>query len=181
MRIGGVEVTSAARTIVDLARAVPFEQAVVAADSALVRGAVTPAELDEALERAGHRHGVAAAGRVVRFADGRAESPGESRSRVVIHHAGLPAPDLQVEVRTADGRVLGRADFGWDGVIGEFDGRVKYGRLLRPGQHPGDVVYAEKRREESFRAVGKHVVRWGWTDLDDFTETRTRLAAALRA
>ena len=38
-------------------------------------------------------------------------------------------------------------------MFGEFDGRVKYGRLLKPGQDPGEVVFAEKRREDLIRGV----------------------------
>ena len=50
-------------------------------------------------------------------------------------------------------------------MLGEFDGRVKYGRLLRPGQEPGDAVFEEKRREDAIRDEGWGVVRWVWSDL----------------
>jgi hypothetical protein len=79
-------------------------------------------------------------------ADERSESVGESRSRAAIALAGLPEPVLQWEVAGF------RTDFGWPDhcVVGEFDGEIKYGRLLRPGQQPGDVVFAEKRRKTPF-------------------------------
>ncbi|WP_204331757.1 hypothetical protein [Geodermatophilus sabuli] len=78
----------------------------------------------------------------------------------------MPPSTLQLPVWSADGALLGRADSGWQEqrVIGEFDGRAKYGRPLRPGQ-PGDVVFAEKRREDAFREQGWGVVRWTWGDL----------------
>ena len=81
---------------------------------------------------------------------------------------GLPVPDLQVEVRTPSGLFVGRTDFGWrqHRLLGEFDGRVKYGRLLRPGQSPGDAVFDEKRREDALRAEDYGVIRWVWRDLD---------------
>ena len=81
--------------------------------------------------------------------------------------AGLQVPDVQVEVRTDDGRLLDRCDVGWreHGLLGEFDGRVKYGRLFRPGQEPGDAVFEEKRREDAIRAEGWGMVRWVWADL----------------
>jgi hypothetical protein len=115
------------------------------------------------------------------FADGRSESVGESRSRVAVALAGLPPPVLQWEVPSAKGRVIGRVDFWWPGrqVVGEFDGKVKYGRLLRPGQDPAEVVYQEKRREDELRAVVRTVVRWNWADLTPFTLTATRLHRAL--
>jgi hypothetical protein len=50
--------------------------------------------------------------------------------------------------------------------VGEFDGLVKYGRLLRPGQTPGDAVVAEKRREDRVRDEGLRVVRWTWDELE---------------
>jgi hypothetical protein len=102
------------------------------------------------------------------FADGRSESVGESRSRVLIKRLGLPAPDLQVEVRRSSGSLIGRSDFGWrqERTLAEFDGRVTYGRLLRPGQDPSDVVFAEKLREDALRDQGFQVVRWIWSGLD---------------
>jgi hypothetical protein len=51
-------------------------------------------------------------------------------------------------------------------LLFEFDGRVKYGRLLAPGQDPGDVVFAEKLREDRMRrATGFAVERCTWADL----------------
>ena len=117
--------------------------------------------------------------RVVAFADGRAESVGESRSRIAIARAGLPAPTLQLPVRLTVGTAY--ADFGWPAqrVLGEFDGKVKYGRLLKPGQEPGDAVYEEKRREDAVRAQGWEVVRWRWADLDDFAPVAARIRERL--
>ena len=171
----GLLVTSVARTITDLARFAavrvragsgrrgPAPRACDAGCSA--RGASSGASTDGATRRPG---------RVVAFADGRAESVGETRSRLAIHRAGLPAPALQHEVRHAGGRRLGRTDFCWEefATVGEFDGRVKYGRLLRPGQEPGDVVFAEKVREDAMRAEGLGMVRWTWPELQAFDAGR---------
>ena len=53
------------------------------------------------------------------------------------------------------GIVVGVADMAWPehGVLGEFDGKVKYGRLLLPGESPGDAVFREKRREDEMRRL----------------------------
>jgi hypothetical protein len=93
---------------------------------------------------------------------------GESRSRLLLHRLGLAPSTLQLPVLTEDGVLLGRGDCGWEEqrVVGEFDGRVDYGRLLRRGQDPGDAVFEEKQREDAFRAEGWGVVRWTWGDLD---------------
>jgi hypothetical protein len=113
--------TTAARAVVDIARTAEFAPAVAVADAALrldarpyreldrverpaLPGAVTRAELDAALRRATGWPGVPDARRAVGLADGRAESVGESRSRVAIALAGLPPPELQwPAVRRIDG------------------------------------------------------------------------------
>jgi hypothetical protein len=165
--VDGVPVTSPARTALDLARILPTEPAVVVLDAALRLRLVHRLELDRVLEGVFGTPGSRAAARAVRFADGRSESVGESRSRLLLHRLGLAPSTVQLAVRSASGRLLGRADFGWEEerVVGEFDGRVKYGRLLRPGQQPGDVVFEEKRREDAFRDENWGVVRWTWGDL----------------
>lgn len=90
--VGGIVVTSVARTLVDLARQVPFEPAVVTADGALHRHLVDRRALDEVLARRPRWPGLPGARRALAFADARSPDPGESRSRVAIARAGLPAP-----------------------------------------------------------------------------------------
>lgn len=179
IRIGGLTVTTPERTVDDVARTLPLEQALPIVDQALRTGLCSPEGLAGARERAAHWPGGPQAARVIGFADGRSTNVGESRSRLALHLAGLPAPELQWEVRTARGRYLGRVDFAWPGfgVVGEFDGRAKYTEYLRPGQTEADAVWAEKRREDAIRSTGLWVVRWGWSDLDHFD----RIVALLRA
>jgi len=85
-------------------------------------------------------------------------------------------------VHGRDGRWLGRVDFGWPDLctVGEFDGRVKYGRLLRPGQEPGDAVFAEKCREDALREVDLGVARWIWPELDTFAPVVDRIRRRFR-
>ncbi len=113
---------------------------------------------------------MAARGRVATvldFADGDAESLGESLSRVRIMVMGFPAPELQRCFTDARG-TIGRADFYWPGVrlVGEFDGAVNYSKpdFLR-GRTQSQVVIDEKLREDRLRALGLGVVRWAWNDL----------------
>ena len=164
--VQGVRVTSLARTVVDVGRAVSFEQAVMAGDAAVRRG-LTDAMVGACLVRAARHPGVAAARRMAGFLNAAAESPGESLSRVALHTAGIDSPRLQYEVRNPSGGLVGRSDFAWEQhrTLGEFDGRVKYGRLLKPGQSAADVIYAEKLREDALRDLGWQVVRWTFADL----------------
>jgi len=72
-------------------------------------------------------------------------------------------------------------DFAWPhlGVVGEFDGRVKYGRDLAPDQDPTEVLWDEKVREDLLRELGWLVVRWTWADLRHPEEWLARLVRAL--
>jgi hypothetical protein len=179
--VEGIPVTTLTRTVVDLARALPFEPAVAVGDAALAGHKIEPDALIDSLRRSTRRPGCVRARRALAFLDGRAESVGESRSRVAIHRAGLLTPVLQWEVRDEQGRLLGRTDFGWPDwrVVGEFDGRIRYGRLLKPGMDVSEVVYQEKLREDDLRAEGLTVVRWRWSDLSSFAHKAAQLRRAL--
>ena len=166
VELGGFRVTGLARTVVDLGCCLPLTQAVAAGDVALTR--VDRAEIIEMLGCHAGRTGVGSARRAVALLDPRSESPGESFSRVIFHLARLPAPEPQFVVFAPDGRFVGRSDFGWPdfGVLGEFDGKAKYGELLRrPGQSAEEVLIAEKQREDRLRELGWVVIRWMWQDL----------------
>src|SRR5699024_6891566 len=112
---------------------------------------------------------------VLRLADGRAESPGESRTRFLCYRFHLPAPDLQYRVRNEAGVLVARTDFVWleYAHVGEFDGMVKYGRLLKDGESPSEVVTAEKLREDRVRAECLGMSRVVWSDLSPRYAPRT--------
>lgn len=122
-------------------------------------------------------------GTVLRFADGRSGSVGESRGTVMFKRYGVPRPILQYEVRRPDGTLAGITDWAWPqfGLLGEFDGKVKYGRLLKPGQQPGDVVFEEKRREDELRELTNcSMVRFIWDDYDRPAQSVERIFRAMR-
>lgn len=150
----------------DVARTSSLRRSVPILDAALAAGL----SKDELTARAGEYGGRPGAGRLrraVALADGLSESVGESVSRVVFTEHGVCPPRLQYVVAGLGGKVIGRSDFCWERerTLGEFDGRVKYGQLLRPGQDASDVVFAEKVREDALRDLGWQVVRWVWDDL----------------
>lgn len=107
----GVASTTAARTAIDLARTVPRLDALAVLDAALRTGRISPRTLQEQLDHQSGARGIVAARGLVDLADGRAESPMESRSRLRCHDGGLPRPALQVEVR--EGRRCYRIDLAW--------------------------------------------------------------------
>jgi hypothetical protein len=102
----------------------------------------------------------------VALADGRAESPLETRGRLRIVGAGLPTPELQVEIR-AGGKLVGVVDAWFEdaAVAVEFDGRVKYTDPWR-GRSPDRVLWEEKRREDELRSLDIRIVRVVDADLD---------------
>ncbi|MGI8416903.1 MAG: type IV toxin-antitoxin system AbiEi family antitoxin domain-containing protein [Nakamurella sp.] len=163
----GLRTTSIARTLFDLGRTLPFETAVAATDFALHHSLVRPSGLRAQLERIRTGPGVGRARRAFEFADGRSESIGESRTRVLFHTCGLPSPVPQLRVFGPDGSFLGRSDLGLEqyAVLCEFDGLAKYDELLAPGETARSAIAKEKRREDRFREQGWIVVRVTEADL----------------
>jgi len=162
----GVPMTSPARTLVDCAREWPLDDAVVAMEAALLRGHTTPSDLTSAVAAARHWPGTPRAARAVSLADGRAESPLETRGRLSIIGSGLPVPQLQVEIRHR-GALLAVVD-GWyeeAAVAVEFDGRLKYTDPWRD-RNAGQVLWEEKRREDELRSLGIRFVRIADADVE---------------
>ena len=169
MKQYGLPVTSVARTVVDLARALPFQHGVVVADSALHARKTTRGDLDRVLAACSAWPGGEHARRVVAFSDHRSESVLESCARVTFDDHGLPPPELQVDI--GGEQVIGRVDFYWGQylTIAEADGVVKYadaGRAVR-----------QLERDQLLREAGFKVVHFTWRQL--FGETG-RLIARIR-
>lgn len=172
--VDGLRVVSAARAIVESACVSSYEVGVVLADAALRHRLVTAEALVTTADRHQYWRGSPAARAAARFADGLSESVGESRLRVLMANHGLPQPVLQAEIRDQDGRLIGRVDFLLPGrLIVEFDGALKYGDT-------GDVVVAEKWREDRLRGLGYRVLRVSWGDLDRPQTTADRISQAAR-
>ncbi|WP_051215481.1 hypothetical protein [Granulicoccus phenolivorans] len=163
--LSGIAATSFSRTVLDLARTLPFPDAVAVTDAALRRdpdaAESVRADLLGRLRQRRH-HGNPAARRAVLFADPRAESPGESRCRATFELAGIPIPRLQLTLQV-NGEFVARTDFGWEEhrVVGEYDGRQKY------GSDPGAVLTREKAREDRIRELGWRMIRFVSADLRD--------------
>lgn len=171
--VRGLAVTSVERTCADLARTSELAWGVTLYDQALRLG-LTRGVLERGLERWPRRPGIRKARLALAWADPRSESVGESLSRTLIRRRGLPVPDLQREIWD-DAGFVGRTDFAWDefGVLGEFDGMIKYGESASGS--PQKAIMAEKRREERLRAAGWWIIRWDWIDLSHPDELIARI------
>ncbi|POH58119.1 hypothetical protein C3B59_18960 [Cryobacterium zongtaii] len=191
--IDGCQVTSIARTLVDVAASSPFLVGVTMVDHALrveqeraeregrggvpIRPALTREDLYRELALVNPRTGRRRAERVIAFANPLAANPGETLSRVRIFQLGFEAPELQVCFPDILG---GNAwvDFFWRRVrkIGEFDGFLKYGTgPVLGNRDPSSVVWQEKQREDALRARVNSFDRWGW----DLALSPTRFHAFL--
>ncbi len=107
-----------------------------------------------------------------------AESVGESRTRLVLHDLGM-AHESQVVIRDAFGVFVARVDFLVEGVVLEFDGRLKYRAAeTEDGRSAEEVVWLEKRREDAVRGRGYPVERVVWDDLDRPGRIGARIRAA---
>lgn len=107
------------------------------------------------------------------LADGLAESPQETRLRLMLVDSSLPAPVAQYRV-VADGRFVARVDFAWPDrkLAVEYDGLWH----AQPGQFARD-----RRRLNRLLAVGWRVVFVTAADLHRPNELLARIAAALAA
>ena len=180
--IDGLPVLRPARTVLDVTMVADTEPSLVVANHLLHSGGTTVAELRARYEGMAHWPWTLKTDIVLRLADPRFESVGETRTYYLCFRHGLPMPVPQYEVRDASGSVVARVDFAWPelGVFLEFDGRVKYEKHLLPGQRASDVVIAEKRREELIcRLTGWRCIRISWTDLERPERTAALIRAAL--
>lgn len=157
------------------------ERGLVTVDSGLHRGVFTREQLRAQHDLMRHWPGAQHLHVVTHLAHEGSESVGESRTKHLCWRQGLPSPQLQWKVYDGE-QLVARTDFAWPehGLLGEFDGKVKYGRALRPDEDPGDAVFREKKREDLIRRLtGWRVVRLVWADLYDPVRTAAMLRSML--
>lgn len=174
----GLLTTTAVRTVLDIAALAAFEHGVAVADAALHDGLTEVTALSAAASAAPDRRGAARIAKVIDFADGATESPGESISRVTMARIGVPKPVLQQVFRDRSG-FAGRVDFWFpkQRAAGEMDGKSKYVDPEMNGGDPAEAVYKEKVREDRVRALDVRFARWGWTEARSPLLLGRRLAA----
>jgi hypothetical protein len=121
--VGADRCTTPARTAWDLAGWHDRPTAVAIVDVLLANGSVSPAELDRFCAEREWTRGYRPARAAFDLADGRSQSPPESRLRVLLAGAGLPPATPQCPVSVDSGRQL-HCDLGWpDFRVGlEYDG-----------------------------------------------------------
>jgi Transcriptional regulator, AbiEi antitoxin/Protein of unknown function (DUF559) len=151
MEIGGVKVTTPLRTALDLGCRLNRSEALAALDAFCGVHELTQADLSKELPRYFRRRGVRQLRELIPLADGRAESPGESWTRLALVDSNLPLPELQWVIRSA-GRQLYRLDLAYvhARVCIEYDGEEFH---TSPEQ-----CRADERRRDWLRAHGWTVI-----------------------
>lgn len=176
----GLEVTSPTRTALDVTTVVGVEQALVVVNHLLHRGLTTPQELTDRYSSMEQHPFTLRTDLVLRLADPRIESVGESRTSYAMWRQHVPKPEPQLVITDRSGREVARLDFAWPGRRRwlEFDGLQKYVKYLREGESVTDAVLREKRREDMIcELTGWRCIRITWADLAD----PVRLAIRIRA
>jgi hypothetical protein len=191
--LSAVPCTSLSRTVFDMIRTTSRETAVALADAALRRVAAADGGRvydHEAAERfrsevlgridgAAGARGIRQARWVMRFADGRAELPGESVSRLYLVDLGFAVPRVQVPFTGPRGEAW-RIDLAMDDVHawGEFDGTGKYtDPSMLHGRTLEQVLFNEKQREDWIRGRSQwKFARWGTPHVRSAATLGARLA-----
>ncbi|MBJ7450680.1 MAG: hypothetical protein JHC71_01195, partial [Blastococcus sp.] len=146
----GLRRTARVRTAVDLIRRGTLDDGIVLLDRLVAAGIVSLHPVRDAVARLPRCRGSRLARQVAELSDGLAESPPETRLRLLMLRGGLPAPSAQYRVFDADGFVA-RVDFAFPDLklAVEYDG-AWHGR-------PGELG-RDRRRLNRLAAAGWRVL-----------------------
>ena len=111
--VGGMRVTTPARTAFDIGRRRPVDEAVPILDALLNATAIKPLDVVALAERHRRSRGIRILRAALELVDQGAESPQETRLRLLLVGAGLPKPDTQIEFFDEFGHAFIRVDIGW--------------------------------------------------------------------
>ncbi|MCV7104024.1 endonuclease domain-containing protein [Mycobacterium palustre] len=137
--VDGMPVTSSARTAFDIGRWTASRlQAVQRLDALANATDVKVADIEAVMAEHRGVRGLARLRGVLPLVDGGAESPQETRTRLVLIDAGLPAPQTQITVCDGYGDFVARVDMGYrDLRVGiEYDGPQHW---TDPAQRDRDI------------------------------------------
>jgi predicted transcriptional regulator of viral defense system len=157
--IADIPVTTPLRTLSDLLLSSGRFDAVSTLDAALNRKLIDRGDVDRLIASFHRRRGAVLARQFVAEADGRAESPLETRGRLCLADAGLAPDEVQADIFDDEGIFLARADMLWRSsrLIAEADGAAFH-------QHP-DALFRDRHRQNDLVRAGYRVVRFTWDDV----------------
>ncbi|MCV7283952.1 hypothetical protein H7J87_01275 [Mycolicibacterium wolinskyi] len=123
--IGGIRLTTPARTAMDLACKFPEDTAIAAIDALARAARLKMADIELAAARHSGRKGIKQARASIALVDPGAESPQETWLRLLVVRAGYPPPNTQYPVRNEYGALIGDVDLAWPElkIAVEYEGR----------------------------------------------------------
>ncbi|MCV7347367.1 endonuclease domain-containing protein [Mycolicibacterium rhodesiae] len=150
--VGGIAVTTAARTAFDLGRRGNLEEAVILLDALGNATGLSDADVRAVVDRRRGARGIVQLRQALDLTDPGAESPQESRTRLLIVRSGLPIPTTQIKVLDEFGHLIARLDMGWPQwrVAVEFDGAQHW---LDPAQRTRDINRFAELEECGWRII----------------------------
>lgn len=151
--VQSIDCTTAVRTAFDIGRRTTGDDAIIGIDSLLNATRCPVSDIADIAARHPGIRGVRRLREVLDLVDGGAESPQETRVRLLLIRKGLPRPVTQIPIRDAKGKVVRRIDMGWPeyGVGVEYDGEHHW---TDPAAHAEDIT-----RLEFLAARGWTVIR----------------------
>jgi very-short-patch-repair endonuclease len=163
-RLGGAEVTTIERTIIDVARSYNLDISVAMLDDALRRGLATKDSIRATLGQCLEKRNISKVHLALDLADHRRESPAESIAAVRFFQHGITGLEPQITFQAEGlGRNI-RVDFRHSRarLIVEIDG---LGKLYLGSGVPRQELEEERRREQWLRDRGWQVIRISWKEL----------------
>lgn len=120
----GIPCTTPARTAYDIGRFMAADDGIVRLDALLNATRCTVEDVETIAARYSNARGIRRLRATLAQVDGGAESPRETRLRLILIRGGLPRPVTQIPVTNDRGRVVRRIDMGWpEWKVGvEYDG-----------------------------------------------------------
>lgn len=112
-KVGGLPVTTAARTAFDLGRRLTLTDGVQRIDALMNATGLKPVEVAAVADAHPGARFLRQLDETLLLVDGGAESPYESLTRLLLVKAGFPPPETQIPVYDACGRIVARIDMGW--------------------------------------------------------------------
>jgi Protein of unknown function (DUF559) len=173
--VDGMRVTLPERTAFDIGRTLPADRAVIHLDALARATNLKVADVVSLADRNVGKRGVRRLRSALELVDGGAESPQETRVRLLLVRAGIPKPETQIEFVDEFGEVRIRVDMGWREwkVAVEYDGVQHW---LDKHQRSWDID-----RIAMLEAVGWTVVRVSAEMLSRPHVVVDRVLRALRA
>lgn len=115
VRVDGMPLTTVARTAIDVARWENDDDSAIAKIDAICNRSRTDMSVVRAAAgELGRLHGLPRVRELLRWCDRRADSPPETRLRLLIVRAGLPVPTPQLEIVNEYGAKVATADLGYE-------------------------------------------------------------------